>query len=515
MIRAYKFRMYPTSKQEALLRAMLADHRDLYNAALQERKEAWRRGKQVWFKDQDAQLTAIRSTDPDQARWSYSSQEQTLRRLDKAFKAFFRRIKSGEKKVGYPRFKGPRQFTSVEHRNGDGAKWASVPHPTQTRVKFQGVGHVKVKQHRPVIGSVKRLSAQREGKHWYVHLVVEQELPPPLPKTGAQIGLDLATGQNGLAYTSLGERIDNPRYGAAASEKIAAAQRQVFRCQQGSKRRLKAWDKVASLYRKARNQRHDYLHKTSRQLVVAFDLIVVEALRTGDMTRRSAPRPDGSGGYLPNGGTAKTGLNRSIRDAGWGQFLDLICAKAESAGRDFIQVNPAYTSQTCSACGHREQANRNGKVFLCVSCGHRDDADVNAALNILRAGLAPAGCGVTASRKARFLGEVTTLGKSPGRGSGHTRTGIWGPGAAASEIVPSEQAASHAPSTDPSTKEIPGLRFRFFPIGPDPALIFTVGRAKKNPARSSIILRTAGFSLVAPTGVDPVTFRFSVERSTN
>jgi putative transposase len=379
--------MYPTSKQEDLLRAMLDDHRFLYNAALQERREAWKRGKQVWFADQDAQLTAIRADDSDQARWSYSAQEQTLRRLDRAFKAFFRRIRAGEKKVGYPRFKGPRQFSSVEHRNGDGAKWDSVQHPTQTRAKFQGVGHIKVKQHRPVTGRVKTLSVQREGKRWYVHLVVEQELPVPLPKTGAVIGIDLATGPNGLAYTSLGERIDNPAFGAAASTKIAAAQRQVFRCKRGSKRRRKAWDRVARLYRKARNQRHDYLHKTARRLVEGYDVIVAEDLRTADMTRRAAPITDGNGGYLPNGGSAKTGLNRSIRDAGWGQFLDLMSAKAESAGREFIRVNPAYTSQTCSECGHREVANRNGKVFLCLSCGHRDDADINAAVNILRAGL--------------------------------------------------------------------------------------------------------------------------------
>ncbi|MEV5053000.1 MULTISPECIES: transposase [unclassified Arthrobacter] len=105
------------------------------------------------------------------------------------------------------------------------------------------------------------------------------------------------------------------------------------------------------------------------------------------MTRLAAPRPDGVGGYEPNGGSAKTGLNRPIRDAGWRQFLDLIRAKAESAGREFIQVNPAYTSPTCSACGHREAANRNGKHFHCLSCGHRDDADINAAVNIPRAGL--------------------------------------------------------------------------------------------------------------------------------
>jgi putative transposase len=388
MIRSYKFRMYPTSKQEDLLRAMLDDHRFLYNAALQERREAWDRSRRnVFFPQQDAQLTAIRAYDPDQARWSYSAQEQTLRRLDRAFQAFFRRIKAGEK-PGYPRFKGAKRFNSVDHRNGDGARWDSVPHPTQTRAYFQGVGHVKVKQHRPVTGRVKTLSPRRDGKWWYVHVVAVQDLPVPLPATGAVIGIDLATGPNGLAYTSLGERIDNPAYGTAVAAAVASAQQAVFRCKRGSRRRYKAWDKVSALYRKARNQRHDYLHKTARRLVDSYDVIVAEDLDTVAMTRRAAPRPDGSGGYEPNGGSAKTGLNRSIRDAGWGQLLDLIRAKAESAGREFIQVNPAYTSQTCSACGHREAANRNGKVFLCLSCGHRNDADINAAVNILRAGLA-------------------------------------------------------------------------------------------------------------------------------
>lgn len=138
---------------------------------------------------------------------------------------------------------------------------------------------------------------------------------------------------------------------------------------------------------KVRNQRRDYLHKTALRLVADNDVIVAEKLDTAAMTRRAAPRPDGTGGYLPNGGSAKTGLNRSILDAGWGLFLGMIRDKAESAGRQFIQVNPAYTSQTCSECGHREVANRNGKAFLCLSCGHRDDADINAAVNILRAGL--------------------------------------------------------------------------------------------------------------------------------
>ncbi|MHA7301472.1 RNA-guided endonuclease InsQ/TnpB family protein [Pseudarthrobacter sp. MDT1-22] len=405
MIRSYKFRMYPTSKQEDLLRAMLNDHRYLYNAALQERIEAWKRARiGIRFAAQSAQLKYIRADDPDYARWSYAAETQTLRRLEKAIQAFFRRVKAGEK-PGYPRYKGAGHFDTVDHRNGQGAKWDSVPHPTQTRAYFQGVGHVKVKQHRPVTGLVKTLSVKREERRWYVSLCVEQDLPAPLPKTGAMVGIDLATGPNGLAYTSLGERIGNPAYGEASLVRLAETRRALSRAKRGSNRRRKARERFAGVHRKISNQRRDYLHKAAHRLVAGHDLIVAEQLTVAGMTRRAAPRPDGAGGYEPNGARAKTGLNRSILDAGWRMFLDMIRAKAASAGREFIQVDPAYTSQACSACGHRAAANRNGKVFLCLSCGHRDDADVNAAVNILRAGLALRDTVQAASREAS--GRVT------------------------------------------------------------------------------------------------------------
>lgn len=388
MIRSYKFRMYPTAKQEASLVAMLDDFRVLYNAALEDRKYMWERHRiNVTVGAQDAQLKEIRAANPDYERWSAAAESQIVLRLDKAFQAFFRRIKAGEKRVGYPRFKAATRFNTAVHRAVTGAKWDSAPHLTQSRAYFKGVGHVKVKQHRHVVGLVKTLTIKREGRRWYVLLVAEQELPAPLPKTGAMTGIDLATGDNGLAYTSQGERIGNPAYGKASLGKLVEAHQALSRTKRGSNRRNKAREKVSGVYRKISSQRRDYLHKASRQLVDSYDVIVAEDVKTAGMTRRAVPRPDGAGGYEPNGGSAKTGLNRSILDAGWGILLEFIRVKAESAGREFIQVNPAYTSQICSACGHREAANRNGKVFLCLSCGHRADADKNAAVNILRAGL--------------------------------------------------------------------------------------------------------------------------------
>ena len=388
MIRGYKFRMYPTSKQADLLVAMLNDMRFLYNAALQDRRDEWRRHRTgVSFRTQDAQIKEIRAADPDYERWSAAAASQTVLRLDRSFRAFFRRVKAGEK-PGFPRFKGADRFNTVVHRAVTGAKWDSAPHLAMTRAYFKGVGHVKVKQHRPVVGKVKTLAVKREGRKWYVILTAERELPEPLKKTGAVIGLDLATGDNGLAFTSSGERIGNPGYGKASLERLADANQALSRTERGSNHHRKAREKVSGLHQKVRNQRRDYLHRASQQLVAAYDVIVAEDLNTAGMTRRPAPRPDGAGGYEPNGGSAKTGLNRSILDAGWGMFLGMIRDKAESAGREFIQVNPAYTSRTCSECGHQEAANRSGKDFHCRRCGHRDDADHNAAVNILRAGLA-------------------------------------------------------------------------------------------------------------------------------
>ncbi|WP_263428242.1 transposase [Arthrobacter sp. NicSoilB8] len=402
--------MYPTSEQGDLLRQMLDDHRFLYNAALEDRRYMWKRYRvRINFAAQSAQLKEIRAADPNYARWSHASEDQTLRRLDRAYQNFLRRIKAGEKKPGYPRFKGAGYFDTVDHRNGYGAKWDSVAHSPQTRVKIQGIGHIKVKKHRPVEGRrVTRIAVKREGRHWYVILAAEQDLPAPLPKTGAIVGIDLATGDNGLAYTSLGERIDNPAYGKASLEKLADAQRALSRTRKGSNRRRKARERVAAVHRKVNNQRYDHLHKVARRLVDAYDVIVAEDQNTAGMTRRAAPRPDGAGGYEPNGGSAKTGLNRSILDAGWGMLLGIIRVKAESAGREFIQVNPAYTSQTCSECGHREAANRNGKVFHCLSCGHEDDADHNAAVNIYRAGLVLRGTAETVPREAFAQLAVTS-----------------------------------------------------------------------------------------------------------
>ncbi|MFD8459038.1 RNA-guided endonuclease InsQ/TnpB family protein [Streptomyces antimycoticus] len=399
MMRAYKFLLHPTARQEAALKAMLCDHCSLYNGALQERRDAYRHTSKTSIKygDQSAQLKEVRSFDPErQGRWSFSSQQATLRRLDKAFQAFFRRVKAGQA-PGYPRFKGVGHFDTVTFpKDGDGCRWDSTPHDRQTRVRLQGVGHIRVHQHQPVRGRVKTISAKREGRRWYVVLVCDEVPTEPLPATGSVVGIDMGTVH--FFTDSGGVHKQNPRFLASMAVELTAAQQHLSTFPKRTRRRTKkhraAVRKVAKLYAKVRRQRLDHHHKTALALVQEHDVIGHEKLNTAGMTKTPAPKPANDGAFLPNGAVAKAGLNKSILDAGWGQFLAILANKAESAGRRVIAVDARNTSRACplavGGCGHVAKENRVTQAkFECVQCGFVENADTVGALNVLhRAGLA-------------------------------------------------------------------------------------------------------------------------------
>ncbi|MFI8088621.1 RNA-guided endonuclease InsQ/TnpB family protein [Streptomyces sp. NPDC086080] len=396
MIRAYKFLLRPTARQTVALGEMLRDHCSLYNGALQERRDAYRHASKttVRYGDQSAQLKEIRAFDPErQGRWSFSSQQATLRRLDKAFAAFFRRVKAG-RTPGYPRFKGVGHFdTVVFPKDGDGCRWDSTPHDRQTRVRLQGIGHVRVHQHRPVRGRVKTISLKREGNRWYVVLACDNVPAEELPSTGAIVGIDMGVAQ--FLTTSDGEHVANPRFLQAAADELAEAQRHLATFPKRTKRRTKAHRaaarKVAKLHGKIRRQRADFHHKTARALITDHDVIAHERLNTSGMTRTPKPKPDpdNDGAFLPNGAAAKAGLNRSILDAGWAQFLGILANKAESASRLVVPVDARNTSRTCPECGHVAKENRVTQAkFQCTACGFAANADHVGAVNVLnRAGL--------------------------------------------------------------------------------------------------------------------------------
>jgi putative transposase len=393
--RAYKLRAFPTRPQEGRAVRLLADHCDLYNAALAERREAWRmRRLCVSYGDQSAQLKEIRAADPDgQGRHSFTAQQQTLRRLNVVFAAYFRRVREAEKgrrhagrgkspqqrTVGYPRFKPRQRFDQVLFIAGDGAKWEPAGSGRWAHATFQAVGRVKLNQHRPLVGRVKTLQVKREGRRWYVIVVTEIETTP-LPPTGRSVGVDMGVAR--FLTTSDGEVVANLRFLNAAQERIADLQRRKQRARPGSGNRRRLRRALAKEWRKLRNRRRDFHHKTARRLVDSCDALALEDLCVADMTATAS----GTIEYPGRNVGAKAGLNRSILDAGWTQFTSILVAKAESAGRRIMFVNPASTSIDCHACGARCTRPRQDTV-VCPIHGELD-ADLNGARNIAtRAGL--------------------------------------------------------------------------------------------------------------------------------
>jgi putative transposase len=381
MRRAFKFRAYPTRPQEGRAARLLRDHCDLYNAALEERREAWRRRMvSVGYGDQSAQLREIRAADPmGQGRHSFTAQQQTLRRLDATFRAFFRRARAGTCKVGYPRFKPYQRFDEVLFVAGNGAKWEPAVGSHWARARFQAVGRLKVNQHRPVRGRVKTLQLKREYRRWYVIVVTEAEAEP-LPPTGRAVGVDVGVAR--FLTTSDGVVVGNPRFLAAAQEGIARLQRRKERARLGSGNRKRLRRALAKEWRKVQNQRRDFHHKTARVLVDTYDAIALEDLSINNLTASARGTVEESGRNVRQ----KAGLNRSILDAGWGQFTSILVAKAESAGRRVVRVDPGYTSLACHTCGSRCTRPRQD-IVVCPNCGVQD-ADRNGACNIAtRAGL--------------------------------------------------------------------------------------------------------------------------------
>ena len=383
--RVFRFRAYPTRPQEGRAARLLADHCDLYNAALEERREAWRmRRVSISYGTQSAQLKDIRRADPDgQGRHSFTAQQQTLRRLNTVFAAFYARAKKGQ--AGYPRFKPWSRFNQVRFVAGDGAKWADAPPDGWARATFKGVGSVKVRQHRPVSGTVKSLQLKREHRRWYVIVTVDVDIMPLAP-AGRSVGVDLGIAR--FLTTSDGQVIANPKFLAASAETIADLQRRKQRSRRGSGNRRRLRRSLAKEWRKVRDRRRDFHHKTARMLVDSCDAIALEKLKIAAMTRRPSPKPDlgQAGVFLPNMAAAKAGLHRSILDAGWAQFASILAAKAESAGRRTVFVNPAGTSISCYQCGRRCIRPRRDTV-VCSAHGAMD-ADINGARNVAaRAGL--------------------------------------------------------------------------------------------------------------------------------
>ncbi|MGE5296845.1 MAG: RNA-guided endonuclease InsQ/TnpB family protein [Solirubrobacterales bacterium] len=362
MRRAFKFRLFTNTNQERELETMRETHRRLYNACLDERKTVYdAEGRTVNYADQAARFTKARKTNPYYARINFSSAQATMRKLDKAYQAFFRRVKEKKGKTGFPRFKGRDRFDSIEFpSHGDGIR------RNGDKLRVQNVGVIKIKLHRVVEGTIKTVTLKRDADQWYV--VFSCELPdvPILPTDRPPAGIDV--GLEAFLTTSDGSREPNPRYLKHVLPELRRKARAVSRKKLRSKNRRKAVKRLRKIHTRVRNLRKEHHHQVALKLIRRHGLIAVESLNIQGMLKNDR-------------------LSRAIADAGWNGFLLTLRCKAESAGIAYVEVDARGTSQQCSGCGTEVRKDLNVRRHDCPHCGLSVHRDENAAKNILARGL--------------------------------------------------------------------------------------------------------------------------------
>jgi putative transposase len=364
---AYRCRAYPDAEQQAVLNRTFGCVRVVWNRTLARRQARWHRAREgTSYAETDRALTVLKK-DPDLAFLNEVSSvplQQALRHQHKAFSAFF----AGRARC--PRFKSRRSrqsahYTRSAFRMKDGRLWLAK---TATPLRF--VWSWPDTDTAALDPTMVIISREPDGR-WYVTFMIDGDGPDPLPHTGSAAGVDL--GVKDLAVTSDGQRMPNPRHLERRARNLARYQRRLARCQNGSANRAKAKAKVARAHRKVRNARGDYLHRASTRLVRENDVIVIEDLAVKNMVRNRR-------------------LARAISDCGWGELRRQLAYKCERHGRELVVINRWYpSSTTCSACGHLlAQLSLSTRHWTCPGCGTRHDRDINAAKNILAAGLAVA-----------------------------------------------------------------------------------------------------------------------------
>jgi putative transposase len=360
--KAFKYKLKPTPEQEHQLEGVLWRCRTLYNTALEQRISAYRRcGVTLSPYQQEAELKDLRADLPEYAAIHSHVLQDVLARLDKAYQAFFRRVKAGQT-PGYPRFQGRNRYHSFTYKQyGNGARLDNG------FLVLAKIGRVVVRWSRPLAGTPKTVTISREADGWYAILSCADVSVQPLPPTGRETGIDV--GLKVFLITADGQMVENPRHYRRGEKQLKKAQRVVSRRKPGSHGRRKAVGQLQRAHQHVQRQRLDFHHKTALKLLRDYDTISLEDLQIANLVRNHH-------------------LAKSIADAGWGQFRTILEAKAVCAGRRVLAVPPAYTSQDCSGCGARVPKSLSVRTHVCPSCGLVLDRDENAARNIQRAGQA-------------------------------------------------------------------------------------------------------------------------------
>ena len=364
MIVSYRFRLLPTKAQHRALEQVLESQRQLYNAALEERIGAHRKaGVTLTYIDQTKGLTEWRRSDAEASGLPACLQRATLKRLDEAYRSFFRRVKQGGK-PGFPRFRGEGWFHSFGFSEFRGITLKNG------RLRFKGMpGGLRVHWHRdvPAGASPRACVFKRDTKGWTVSFAVA--IAVALPRTGDRaVGVDL--GISTFAALSDGGFIPSLKAARKAERRLRRAQRALERKKRGSGRRGKSRMAVARCHAAVTRRRTEHSHQASARLVRDYDVIAIEKLNVK--------------------GLAASALAKDVHDASWARFISMLTYKAAKAGTRLIEVDPHNTSQECSGCGVKVPKDLGERTHDCSHCGLSIDRDLNAARNILnRAGVGP------------------------------------------------------------------------------------------------------------------------------
>ena len=359
MIRSFKYRLYPNKTQSSKIDYTLEFCRGLYNCALEQRIMYHKEYKKsISYLNQSKEIKGLGKEN----NIVYSALQQTLIRLDKSYQRFFKGLKKNIK-VGFPRFKFKDRYNSFNTISG---------FKLSNRLYLQNIGNIKIKLHRQLEGNIKQLIIKRSTDKYYAIFVCDQVPSKIWPSAKNQIGLDV--GLASFITDNNSNKTENPRWYRKLLSKIQEKQRSLSNKKKGSKRRLKCKLELSRLYEKSSSQRLDFQHKLSHKIITENQVIVVEDLKIQDMQS-----------------SASGGLNKSINDAGWRQFIDFLSYKAESAGRIFLKVPPEGTSSTCFQCGNYKKKELHERSHSCEACCFTCDRDHNAAMNILDRGLKEVG----------------------------------------------------------------------------------------------------------------------------
>lgn len=357
--KSFQFRLKVTKKQARLLNEQLQECRWLYNALLSQKILAYDELEMSLTKIQQLMfLPELKIERPGLDKVYSQVLQNVVDRLDKAFKGFFRRCKQGEK-PGFPRFRGVHRYNSFCYPQSGFAIEGR-------ELRLSKVGCLRILFHRPIEGKIKTCTLKKNATgSWDVSFSCEVDTHP-MPPVVKSIGIDVGLKQ--FATLSNGKEIANPKFFKQEEKALGNAQRQCAKLARGTVERRKKGKAVARIHERIKNRRKDFCHKESKKIVNEYQYICVEDLAIKEMIANSS-------------------FAKSIADASWNQFCRYLTYKAEEAGRKIGLVNPAYTTQDCSKCGHREPKALSERRHICGQCGYQTSRDLNAAQNILALGL--------------------------------------------------------------------------------------------------------------------------------